>query len=799
MVDIQNSTDNQLLELFARGRDNDAFREIFHRHYRLAWSACLRGLCGHEHLAEDAVQAVFLVLFRRAGRIRSGCALSVWLYQTARYVSSNVLRMEMRRREREKKAADMRDEIRNPAQEAGWGEVRRNLDEAIGRLPGRQRDAVVMHYLAGKSLGEISAETGTVRATVQKRVEAGLEKLRSILSSRGTAISAPSLAILLAKNSLEAAPAQLEQALFAAISQNIAAGGSAIGGMVGTMVNGFVRGMFLAKLKVAAAIIFALSVPVGLFALTAGGNSGQSGMSPGGENRPQKSAIAEKVANPVINPASIINPADRNAGVVSIAVDCGKKHQIIRGFGTSVKGWSQPDKDPAVKWQMDPKGLDLYVKDGGFSVARMGVDRWVIEGENPARVPVSVTGAMMDDPAKTAFDSFRWERIGRPALGEDGKVSRGIRWFQELKKLNPDMLFTASVWSPPHWMKEKAPQGPGAQFEWKGLNSCGGRLAPKYYRHFAHFLAQYCLAMEQKFQVPLYSISIQNEPCFREDYDSCVYTPDEFHDVVAEVAAVFKALGVKTKIMGPEDMTRNPDRVWGFVKPILADAGTRDALEIVCSHGYSDGVDANLQSYDAAKLWEYMKDSGKEYWMTETGGGPENWEGEPIVDKRSKMPGNALDSLGTRIHNAIVLGQASAWFIWLFIENEDNKQTCLVLSESMAKLTPTKKFYIQKHYARFIPPGTRRVETGKDSGGILASAFAYNGRGVFTAVIQNHNNTATAVRLNMSGGPAVESLAAWITDAGRNCERTADVPVNSGVIELKMPPRSIMTLATLKE
>ncbi|MBI5723215.1 MAG: sigma-70 family RNA polymerase sigma factor [Planctomycetes bacterium] len=264
MTDIQNLTDARLLELFAKKKDSDAFRTIFNRHYRFVWSVCRRRLSGREHLVEDAVQTVFLALFHYAGRIRNACALSAWLYQTAGFVSIKIIRVEASRREREKKAAIMmKDMAGEPVLEAGWGEVRGHLDEAVGRLPGKQRDAVVMHFLAGKSLGEISAETGIGKATVQKRVETGIEKLRSILSARNIAVSVAGLGTMIAGNSLEAAPAGLAQTVFAAITHNISAGGSAAGGMVNVVVKGIGKMMLMAKLKVAAAIVFAAAAVSG--------------------------------------------------------------------------------------------------------------------------------------------------------------------------------------------------------------------------------------------------------------------------------------------------------------------------------------------------------------------------------------------------------------------------------------------------------------------------------------------------------------------------------------------------------
>ncbi|MBI5726012.1 MAG: sigma-70 family RNA polymerase sigma factor [Planctomycetes bacterium] len=259
----QNLTDAGLLQLFVRQRDSDAFKEVFHRHYRLVWSACRRRLCGREHLADDAVQAVFLVLFHHAGRIRDGCALSAWLYQTAGFVSAKIARAEASRREREKKAANMNDIISDPVSQADWSEVRGHLDEAIDKLPGKQRDAVVMRYIAGKSLAQISAETGVGHETLRKRVDAGIGKLRSMLSAQNVAVSVAGLGTMIAGNSLEAAPAVLEQTLFTAIAHNISAGGSAASGMVNIVVKEIGKMMFMAKLKVAAGIVALAAIVAG--------------------------------------------------------------------------------------------------------------------------------------------------------------------------------------------------------------------------------------------------------------------------------------------------------------------------------------------------------------------------------------------------------------------------------------------------------------------------------------------------------------------------------------------------------
>ncbi|MBI5723414.1 MAG: hypothetical protein HZA50_05610 [Planctomycetes bacterium] len=152
---------------------------------------------------------------------------------------------------------------RSPIPETGWNEVRGRLDEAIDALPGKQREAVIWHYLAGRSLGEMSSETGIVTATLQSRVKAGLENLRSILSAGNLAVTVAGLGTMLAGNAVDAAPAGLEQKLFTAIANNISAGGSAAGGMVNMAIKEIEKMMFMAKLKIAAGIVAAAAIVAG--------------------------------------------------------------------------------------------------------------------------------------------------------------------------------------------------------------------------------------------------------------------------------------------------------------------------------------------------------------------------------------------------------------------------------------------------------------------------------------------------------------------------------------------------------
>ena len=92
--------DLELLTALTKENAEDAFRAAVERHASMVYATCLRRLTGDTHLAEDATQAVFIVLARKAKSIRRGTSLGAWLFKTANLVAANLKREEARRRRR---------------------------------------------------------------------------------------------------------------------------------------------------------------------------------------------------------------------------------------------------------------------------------------------------------------------------------------------------------------------------------------------------------------------------------------------------------------------------------------------------------------------------------------------------------------------------------------------------------------------------------------------------------------------------------------------------------------------------
>src|SRR5205823_3246585 len=137
-------TDRQLLHGFAARGDQAAFAAIVGRHGPMVLRVCRRVL-GHEQDAEDAFQATFLVLARRAGAIHRTAALASWLHGVAHRVTLRARRDAGRRRAHEREAQPM--PARAATGEADWREVQAALDEAIRALPEKYRAPFVLCFL----------------------------------------------------------------------------------------------------------------------------------------------------------------------------------------------------------------------------------------------------------------------------------------------------------------------------------------------------------------------------------------------------------------------------------------------------------------------------------------------------------------------------------------------------------------------------------------------------------------------------------------------------------------------------
>jgi RNA polymerase sigma-70 factor (ECF subfamily) len=259
-------TDGQLLESFVSRGDEAAFEELVRRHGPMVLGVCRRVL-RHHHDAEDAFQATFLVLARKAGSVRPREMVARWLYGVAYRTALKARGLIARRRVRERPVAEVPEPEAAEA-DAGWRDLRPLLDRELSRLPDKYRVPIVLCDLEGKAGKEAARQLGWPAGTVASRLSRGRVLLARRLTRHGLALSGGLLAATLSER---AAPARVPAALVSTTVKaagSMAAGQTAAAGLtsahVAALTEGVLNAMFLTKLKTGVALVLAAA------ALTAG-------------------------------------------------------------------------------------------------------------------------------------------------------------------------------------------------------------------------------------------------------------------------------------------------------------------------------------------------------------------------------------------------------------------------------------------------------------------------------------------------------------------------------------------------
>ena len=156
------------------------------------YAPMIRAYCGRELCpadADDATQAVFLVLWKKAPTLDPSLQLSSWLFGVARNVVRNARRDAQRRRKAEQGAGEEAAMYHSRATEdQNEEQIRQLINQVIEDLPRKEREAVELYYLAGHTYAEIAAHTNSKTSTVAAKVQRGLERMRSLMKKRGLAV-----------------------------------------------------------------------------------------------------------------------------------------------------------------------------------------------------------------------------------------------------------------------------------------------------------------------------------------------------------------------------------------------------------------------------------------------------------------------------------------------------------------------------------------------------------------------------------------------------------------------------------
>jgi RNA polymerase sigma factor (sigma-70 family) len=254
-------SDGQLLESYVRSREEAAFAALVSRHGPMVWGVCRRLLRCHQD-AEDAFQATFLVLVRKAASVVPRALVANWLYGVAHQTALKARATSARRTAREKQVPAMPEPALEQHQRSD--DLQFLLDQELSRLPDKYRAVIVLCDLEGKTRKEAARHFHLPEGTIASRLATARAMLAKRLARHGCGVSGAALAAVLAQGMASAAlPASVAASTIRAASL-FAAGRAAAAGVIPVkavaLAEGVLRTMLLTKLKIATALLVAVAV-----------------------------------------------------------------------------------------------------------------------------------------------------------------------------------------------------------------------------------------------------------------------------------------------------------------------------------------------------------------------------------------------------------------------------------------------------------------------------------------------------------------------------------------------------------
>jgi len=374
-------------------------------------------------------------------------------------------------------------------------------------------------------------------------------------------------------------------------------------------------------------------------------------------------------------------------------VDLAATKQIIRGFGAA-SAWCGSLSDT---------NMDILFKDMGLSILRV--------------------------------------RIAPSEIWRAAPVLVDSSWITELynakKAQARGAIVIATPWTPPASMKTNN-------------SPVGGWLKPEEYANYALYLKAFADYFAHN-KVPLYAISIQNEPNIKVDYESCFWTGEQMRDFLKNHGEVFGDL----RIIMPE--AYNFD--FRLSDPTLNDPEACKYVSIIGGHLYGTTV----------REYRLAHKKGKEVWMT-----------EHLVNDQSLQA--ALDT-AKEIHDCLTIGNMNAYIWWWVVSDANgflNKQ-----------YVPQKRGYVVGQFAKFVRPGYYRVEaTSRPTANVYVTAYKGDGKVAIVAI--NRRRSPVALEITLQNGETAEFLS-WVTDGEKNIAPGPTLTVAEGSFSAELPAQSVTT------
>jgi len=445
------------------------------------------------------------------------------------------------------------------------------------------------------------------------------------------------------------------------------------------------------------------------------------------------------------------------SSATEVVVDGATRYQTMEGFGTCLIAWVERFRS----LYRTEEFQKLYVEGVGCNMLR--VNMWGPTFERPTEDWTQIRAADFDMNANG----------GRPRIF--------VEFGQGIRKLDPNIKIIGTVWSPPAWMKvnKSITDTKSSAIRAGGYGSNNNRVDPKYFPHFCKWMVEYVKVHDRQ-GVPFYAVSPGNEVQFSQPFESCVWDGKDFATIVVMLRARLNAEGYgHVKIFGPETMTSHmyEGGTGSYVKALRDNPQALAALDVFATHGYEDGVKAEMSANSSRQFWDRIKDTGKPFWITEGGTGGHEW---PVPIQKG---------IGNALHNALVAGNCSAFVPWQITESKESTHGLMVMS------TYTPKTYTAMHYTRFIRPGAQRIDAQPGFGTVQVGAFLHEKDGDLSVVALNPTDQEEVLNLTFRNLEGLASLKTYRTSATESLQEAGDVAVTGGKVAFRMTPLSIVTFS----
>jgi RNA polymerase sigma factor (sigma-70 family) len=382
-------TDGDLLARFLGSRDKDALAALVRRHAPMVWGVCSRLLHNH-HDVEDAFQATFLVLVRKAADVPRQ-AVANWLYGVARQTAVRLRAMAAKRGRRERQVVSMPEPTASEARDTDLHAV---LDEEVSRLPDHYRCVLILCDLEGRTRKEAARQLGIPEGSVASRLARARAFLAKRLTWRGIVLSG---SVMVALSAASAPPALVASTI--QVASLLAAGQAAgiVTAKVAALTDGVVQAMFVTKIKSVLAVVLLAGLALGGIGVGVGLSTHSAAVAQQPGAKPDDKAVLErknaKRERKVLTPEEAIKQMPKANVTVQFKV-------------TSVKAMPNPGSG------FGGPVYYIFLHDGSKFTARLAraADQFMKLGVEPVKhftgKVVRVTGRIEPDAGKPSFQMW---------------------------------------------------------------------------------------------------------------------------------------------------------------------------------------------------------------------------------------------------------------------------------------------------------------------------------------------------------------------------------------------------------